>query len=45
MGFEDRPEWRLPVALGLGLAVGLERERARDAERPRRWGGCLLGSQ
>jgi uncharacterized membrane protein (DUF4010 family) len=39
MGFEDRPEWRLLVALGLGLVVGLERERARDAERPRRWAG------
>jgi uncharacterized membrane protein (DUF4010 family) len=39
MGFEDRPEWRLLVALGLGLVVGLERERARAAERPRRWAG------
>jgi len=39
MGFEDRPEWRLLVALAVGLVVGLERERARDAERPRRWAG------
>ena len=39
MGFEDRPEWRLLVALGVGMVVGLERERARDAERPRRWAG------
>jgi len=39
MGFDDRPEWRLLVALGVGLVVGLERERARDAERPRRWAG------
>ncbi|RPH71496.1 MAG: hypothetical protein EHM78_07285, partial [Myxococcaceae bacterium] len=39
MGFEDRPEWRLLVALGVGLVLGLERERARDAERPRRWAG------
>ena len=39
MGFEDRPEWRLLIALGLGLVLGLERERARDAERPRRWAG------
>ena len=39
MGFEDRPEWRLLVALGVGLVVGLERERARDEERPRRWAG------
>ncbi len=39
MGFEDRPEWRLLVALGVGLVMGLERERARDAERPRRWAG------
>src|SRR5215468_1574994 len=39
MGFDDRPEWRLLVALGVGLVVGLERERARDAEQPRRWAG------
>src|SRR5215469_2375517 len=39
MGFDERPEWRLLVALGVGLVVGLERERARDAERPRRWAG------
>jgi hypothetical protein len=39
MGFEDRPEWKLLVALGVGLVLGLERERARDAERPRRWAG------
>src|SRR5215831_14437356 len=39
MGFEERPEWRLLVALGVGLVLGLERERARDAERPRRWAG------
>jgi len=39
MGFEDRPEWKLLVALGVGLVMGLERERARDAERPRRWAG------
>lgn len=39
MGFEDRPEWRLLVALGVGLVLGLERERARDAEHPRRWAG------
>ncbi|HEY1334164.1 MAG TPA: hypothetical protein VGF31_07905 [Myxococcaceae bacterium] len=39
MGFEDRPEWRLGVALAVGLVVGLERARARDAERPRRWAG------
>jgi len=39
MGFEDRPEWRLLVALGVGLVVGLERERARAAEHPRRWAG------
>ena len=39
MGFDQRPEWRLLVALGVGLVVGLERERARDAERPRRWAG------
>jgi uncharacterized membrane protein (DUF4010 family) len=39
MGFDDRPEWRLLVALGVGLVVGLERERAREAERPTRWAG------
>ena len=39
MSFEERPEWRLLVALGVGLVLGLERERARDAERPRRWAG------
>lgn len=39
MAFEDRPEWRLLVALGVGLVLGLERERARGAERPRRWAG------
>jgi uncharacterized membrane protein (DUF4010 family) len=39
MGFEERPEWRLLVALGVGLVLGLERERARDAARPRRWAG------
>jgi len=39
MGFDERPEWRLLVALGVGLVVGLERERARDAEQPRRWAG------
>jgi uncharacterized membrane protein (DUF4010 family) len=39
MGFDERPEWRLLVALGVGLVLGLERERARDAERPRRWAG------
>ncbi len=39
MSFEDRPEWRLLVALGAGLVLGLERERARGAERPRRWAG------
>ena len=39
MGFEDRPEWRLLVALGVGLVLGLERERAREAEHPRRWAG------
>jgi len=40
MDFVDRPEWRLLVALAVGLVVGLERERARDAERrPRRWAG------
>lgn len=39
MAFEDRPEWRLLVALGVGLVLGLERERARDAARPRRWAG------
>ncbi|HEY3587343.1 MAG TPA: DUF4010 domain-containing protein [Myxococcaceae bacterium] len=39
MGFDERPEWRLLVALGVGLVVGLERERARDAQRPRRWAG------
>jgi len=39
MDFQDRPEWRLLVALAVGLVVGLERERARDAERPRRWAG------
>lgn len=39
MSFEDRPEWRLLVALGVGLVLGVERERARDAERPRRWAG------
>jgi uncharacterized membrane protein (DUF4010 family) len=39
MDFQDRPEWRLLVALAVGLVLGLERERARDAERPRRWAG------
>jgi uncharacterized membrane protein (DUF4010 family) len=39
MSFEDRPEWRLLVALGVGLVLGVERERARGAERPRRWAG------
>jgi uncharacterized membrane protein (DUF4010 family) len=39
MTLEDRPEWRLLVALGAGLVLGLERERARDAQRPRRWAG------
>ena len=39
MDFGDRPEWRLLVALAVGLVLGLERERARDAERPRRWAG------
>jgi len=39
MGFEDRPEWRLLVALGVGLVLGLERERARAAQQPRRWAG------
>jgi uncharacterized membrane protein (DUF4010 family) len=39
MDFEARPEWRLLVALAVGLVLGLERERARDAERPRRWAG------
>ena len=41
MAFVDRPEWLLLVALGVGLVLGLERERARtrDAARQRRWAG------